>query len=610
MNESDLTIGGLLHSHARASHPAILSTSGEALSYAELAVEVQRHVRTLRAAGIRKTDRVAVLIPNGSRAAIIFLAVASCSVCAPINPAFRGDELRRQVSNIGPRELICEGDDAAAEAAALGIPLARLRGRDPANECLFDLTPERSETEPVVGDPAPDDVALLLYTSGTTARPKEVPLTHRNLCVSAANVARSLALGPTDRCLNIMPLFHIHGIVAALLASLHSGGSVVCTSGHNAPLVADWLSSRQATWFTAVPTMLQALLDHLSTDRNTEPARAARTSFGSLRLIRSCSAPLPPSVMKLVERRFGVPVVEAYGMTEAAHQIACNPLPPAHRKPGSVGLAAGPDVSILDESGHELPPGARGEIVVRGPNVTTGYSNNPEANDRAFTRGWFRTGDEGYVDEEGYIFITGRIKEMINRGGEKIAPREIDDVLLDHPAVQQALAFSVPDDRLGEVVGAAVVLKAGVSAAVAELRRHCAQRLALFKIPEVILFLDEIPKGATGKPQRLGLADRLADKIAEARKRRPDAAASSGTASSTTLERISQLWCEVLRTDGVDQDEEFLAAGGDSMLSMLLLSRVNAAFGVDLSAVDFFDAATISGQAELVERTVRIIDRG
>jgi acyl-CoA synthetase (AMP-forming)/AMP-acid ligase II len=299
-----------------------------------------------------------------------------------------------------------------------------------------------------------------------------------------------------------MPLFHIHGLVGALLSSFVAGASVYCTSGFHTLKFFEQLDHAQATWFTAVPTMHQMLV--LRADRNADILARRK-----LRFIRSSSASLPPQVMKSLEAAFGCPVIESYGMTEASHQMTSNPLPPGMRKPGTVGMAAGPDVAIMDQEGRLLSPGQTGEIVIRGENVTLGYANNPTANAEAFTHGWLRTGDQGVMDVDGYLSITGRLKEIINRGGEKIAPREVDDVIMDHPAVAQVVTFAMPHEKLGEDVAAAVVLREGQHVSESALRSFVGMHLADFKVPRKILFLPEIPKGATGKLQRIGLAQKL-----------------------------------------------------------------------------------------------------
>jgi oxalate---CoA ligase len=329
-----------------------------------------------------------------------------------------------------------------------------------------------------------------------------VPLTQANICATAGHIRETLALKPDDVCLNIMPLFHIHGLMAAVLSSVAAGGAVVCSPGFNALRFFAWLDEAKPTWYTAVPTMHQAILARAA--RNQASVKAAR-----LRLIRSSSSSLPPQVMAELEQVFGCPVIESYGMTEAAHQMASNPLPPRPRKPGSVGVAAGPEIAIMDADGNLLPRGETGEVVIRGPNVTPGYLDNPTANAGAFTAGWFRTGDQGVIDADGYLAITGRLKEIINRGGEKISPREVDEVLMDHPAVAQVVCFAIPHDKLGEDVAVCIVLREGLTATERELRDHCAKRLADFKVPRKVLMVTEIPKGATGKLQRIGLAQKL-----------------------------------------------------------------------------------------------------
>ncbi|MFZ1426334.1 MAG: AMP-binding protein, partial [Geminicoccaceae bacterium] len=351
-----------------------------------------------------------------------------------------------------------------------------------------------------------DEIALVLHTSGTTSRPKIVPLLQRNLAASARHIRTTLALTPEDRCLNIMPLFHIHGLIAAVLSSLSAGASIYCTPGFNALRFFHWLGDARPSWYTAVPTMHQAILARA--ERNPEAVAAA-----GLRLIRSSSASLPPQVMQALEATFEAPVIESYGMTEATHQMASSPLPPAPRKPGSVGIAAGPLLRVAGEDGRFLPLGHEGEVVISGPNVTPGYEANPEANAKAFFeadgRRWFRTGDQGLLDPEGYLRITGRLKEIINRGGEKVSPLEVDEVLMDHPAVAQVVTFAMPHAKLGEEVAAAVVLREGLSADEPEIRAFAAVRLADFKVPRRVVILAEIPKGATGKLQRIGLAQKL-----------------------------------------------------------------------------------------------------
>ena len=496
------TIADLLRAGDSAA-PAIGAPDRATMSRAELLRLVDRTGGALRALGIQQGDAVAIVMPNGPEMAAAFLAVASWAAAAPLNAAYRADEFDFYLGDLDAKALIIQGgadSPARAIAARRKIPVIELLPDEAGPAGSFALSIPFGDAGPA--QPGPDDVALVLHTSGTTSRPKIVPLRHRNLAASARNIAATLALTPLDRCLVIMPLFHIHGLVGALLSSLSAGASVHCPPGFNALKFFGWLDRAEATWYTAVPTMHQTILARA--DRNADVLARRR-----LRFIRSSSASLPPQVMAQLEAAFGCPVIESYGMTEASHQMASNPLPPLPRKPGSVGIAAGPEVAIMGIDGALLPRGEIGEIVIRGENVTAGYANNPKANAEAFSNGWFRTGDQGMLDADGYLSLTGRLKEIINRGGEKIAPREVDDVLMDHPAVAQVVTFALPHDKLGEEVAAAIVLQDGKSATEQELRSFAAARLADFKVPRKIVFLPEIPKGATGKLQRIGLAQRL-----------------------------------------------------------------------------------------------------
>jgi oxalate---CoA ligase len=488
--------------------PAIGAPERPSLTHKDLRALGERTVQSLNAMGIGRNDRVAIVLPNGPEMAAAFIAIACGATTAPLNPAYRAEEFDFYLSDLNAKALVIqEGMEspARAVAAARNIPIITLTRGDAAGD--FTLHADAMTGAPAQGGLAqPGDTALVLHTSGTTSRPKIVPLSQTNITASAYHIGQTLALTPGEVCLNIMPLFHIHGLIAATLSSVAAGASVVCTPGFNALKFFAWFEEANPTWYTAVPTMHQVILTRA--DRNVEIIRRGR-----LRFVRSSSASLPPQVMEALEKTFSVPVIEAYGMTEASHQMASNPLPPKSRFAGSVGIAAGPDMATMDEEGKLLAPGELGEVVIRGRNVTKGYEANPDANAKAFTNGWFRTGDQGIIDKDGYLRLTGRLKELINRGGEKISPLEIDTVLMDHPAVAQVVTFGVPHDKLGEDVAAAVVLREGVTCDERELRAFVSSRVADFKVPRRIVFLAEIPKGATGKLQRIGLHEKLADKL-------------------------------------------------------------------------------------------------
>jgi len=589
-----MTIYQLLQQQAndQPDNQAIISPGRTPLYYGALREQVERNTRWFRDHGIGSTARLALALPNGPEMATAFLSTAAGAVCAPLNPAYNQDEFTFYLEDLGAKALICliNHESPARQAAqASGIPIFELIPDISAPAGVFSLTGPHCGDACQEGFPSPVDNALILHTSGTTARPKIVPLSQANLSISARNVASTLALTSADRCLNVMPLFHIHGLIAGLLASLVNGGSVVSTTGYDAERFFEWLETFQPSWYTAVPTIHQAVLSKARL-LQAELLQPPQTSW-SLRLIRSSSASLPPTVMAELEAVFGAPVIEAYGMTEAAHQMTSNPLPPMARKPGSVGLPAGPEIAILDDKGESLGINNQGEIAIRGANVMTGYENNPQANQAAFSNGWFRTGDEGYLDDDGYLFINGRIKEIINRGGEKIAPREVDEAFMEHSAVAQAVTFAVPHPTLGEDVATAVVLKDGKVITPQELRQAAFDRLADYKVPSQVLIISAIPKGATGKIQRIGLAAKLADYLQPA----------FAPPRSEIEEIIAEFWEQVFRTGPYGIRDNFFSAGGDSLLAMQLNARIQAAFNLELAQNTIFVFPTIEEQALFVE---------
>jgi acyl-CoA synthetase (AMP-forming)/AMP-acid ligase II len=467
-----------------------LPEDGTRVSYASLREQVRDAADVFAGLGIARGDRVAMALPNGLPAIVCFLGAAVAGTAAPLNPGYREDEFRFYLGDTEARLLVLpeDGGEDARRAAGDAVPIVDVSVVD------GRVRLSAGGSGGMAAAPAPDDIALVLHTSGSTGRPKRVPLKQSNLVTSVGNIIETYDLTPDDVSLCVMPLFHVHGLIASLMATLASGGTVVVPPRFNA--LGFWRIVREhgVTWYSAVPTMHQLLLARVG--------KGEQVDIGKLRFIRSCSASLAPETMQAMESAFGVPVLEAYGMTEASHQMASNPLPPGDRKPGSVGAGTGVRVGIMDQDGNLLASGEHGEVVIQGANVIAGYENNAEANAASFTNGWFRTGDQGFLDANGYLTLVGRLKELINRGGEKISPREIDEVLLTHPAIAEAVAFGVPHRMWGEEVAAAVVLRTESSASESDLLAYCRQRLAEFKSPKRIHIVQAIPRTATGKLQR------------------------------------------------------------------------------------------------------------
>jgi acyl-CoA synthetase (AMP-forming)/AMP-acid ligase II len=524
------------------------------------------------------------------------IAVAIGAVCVPLNPDFTADEWRRYFGDLRVSALLTRPDmDSASRGVAhtLGIPVIDLWPRPSEGPGAFSiLGPTRQRPVGLELAQGADD-AFILVTSGTTSRPKMVPLTHASVCLAAYNVGGALALGPRDRLLNVLPLFHGLGLITGVLAALAAGSSVVCTPGFDAAAFFGWLTEFRPTWYSAIPAIHRALLSAAISDKHS-------VQQSSLRLIRSASSPLPRDVLSGLEARFGVPVIDTYGMTEATTQVTANPL--ARRKPGSVGQPAGPEVAIMDNEGRRLPTGERGEIVLRGPTITRGYYNDPAATESAFRDGWFRTGDLGYLDRDGYLFIVGRTKDVIKRGGHQVAPAEVEETLLDHPDVVEVVAFPIPHRRLGEDVAAAVVLQPDAKLSAQELRNFARERLATFKVPGLIRIVPEIPKSAAGKIKRGGLAAAFGITQLSARTER---GGKLGPPRSELERHLVDTWTQLLELNQIGIDEDVFALGADSITVMQVLSRLRAHFGVCFSLRDIFDAPTVATLAARLETLAR-----
>ena len=487
-----------IYEYQNDNNTALTSESNSKLSYENLKSFTDNIARQLAGNEISNKDRAAIVLPNGPFMASSFLAISSYMSAAPLNPAYKADEYEFYLKDLSPKIVIVEPNsknNVIEVAKKLKIPVCEIKIQKDSPPGLFDLFDKTSQ----YSLPEENDEALVLHTSGTTSKPKIVPLTNKNIFSSAINISKSLELSEIDHCLNIMPLFHIHGLIAIIAASMKVGASVCASNGFNAIKFLEIAKSEKITWYSGVPTMHQAIL--LRAEKKLELAKNLKLKF-----IRSSSASLPPAVFEKLNNVFKCPVIEAYGMTEATHQMTSNPLPPKIQKPGFVGIPAGPDVCIMDDADKILNQGETGEVCIKGNNVTLGYDNNPEANKKSFSNGWFRTGDQGYFDQDGYLKISGRLKEIINKGGEKISPLEVDNILMDHPLIEQAVCFGYEDKMLGEEIAAAIIVKEGQNCSEMDVKNYAEEKLAKFKIPKKIFFVNEIPKGATGKLQRNVLA--------------------------------------------------------------------------------------------------------
>ena len=589
---------------------AIAAPGRRPLSYEGLLSQTQAVMARLNSMGLGRNDRVVMVLDNGPEMAAAFIAMVSCVTCIPLNPGYRADEFQFYISQLNAKALVIDSastSPARAVGVSLGLSVIELAAESEAEAGKFQLA-EAGARGNHLGDFAqPDDQALLLHTSGTTATPKIVPLTHNNVCRMATNNQLFLGLTSDDVCLNVMPLFHSTGLIGVVLSSILSGASVVCPTGFYAPKFVEWFEEFRPTWYTAVPSIHQAILLRATNEKE-------RVSQNRLRFIRSSSSALPRQVLQDLESTFNAPVIESYGLTECG-MIACNPIAPGNRKVGSVGLPTLVDLAVMDEGGDSVLPGESGEIVVRGACVMAGYEGSGADGKEFFEGDWFRTGDQGYLDADGYLFLTGRLKEIINRGGEKISPRAVDDALMDHPAVEQAVTFPVPNDVLGEEVAAAVVLRPQHAANEKELRQFVSKRLTDFKVPRQILILTEIPKGSFGKVERRRLAELLDVKPCD---QVPSKSEVPYTPPGTTEEStLVEIWARVLGLKSVGIHDDFFQLGGDSILATQVASQVRNVMQVDLSPASLFETPTVAelarslsiSQQKYVDAAIRPIKR-
>jgi oxalate---CoA ligase len=558
---------------------ALCAPGRTALNYAQLCERISTIASTF---GECAGQVVAIFLPDPPDLIVAVLGTSFPCLSAPINSGLPAPELEACLIGLSPAALIVETGNIEATRVAdhLGIPVWELGAAGGSAAGVFELVRRGARMAPPARPTA--DPGLLLHTSATTGRPKQVPLSHANLRAQCLQTSRALQLGETDRFLSMMPLFHLQGILA-IFSQLYVGGTAICTPGFDAATFLDWLHEFKPTWYTAGPTLHRAILTLLDGGQRVLPC--------DLRFVRSIGAPLPPDLIAELEKGLAAPVIEGYGMTEVGAATS-NPLPPARRKPGSVGVSTGAEVAIFSDSGHRLDSGKEGEIRIRGAAVTNGYRNDDAANAASFADGWLRTGDLGRFDEEGYLYISGRVKELVNRGGEKIMPQEIDAVLASHPGVADAAVFGIPHPTLGEDLVAAVISRPGADLTETHLREFTAMRMAAFKVPRRILFVGRIPKSATGKPQRSVLREELGAIAQRACLR-----------GASELEvKLADIWKRILHAE-VGLDDDFFAAGGDSLAATIMLAEVRSALAVSpalLDRFDFFENPTVGSLARIV----------
>ena len=574
--------------------PALVAEGQDTLTYGELSSLMDRFQQRLNGMGYGRQDRIAIIAPNGPAMAALVTGIWGCATAVPLNPALTVGEFAIYMRDLKVCAIAVDAEmDTAARAAAqeIGLPVLEVDRVDRGVAGMVDirLTPSPGKTARP-GMAQLDDLAMVLTTSGTTSHSKVVPISHRQLSIKVDRNARSFELTAADRCLNLMPLFHAGALYTGLGATFFSGGSLITLPEFSVDGFFRLLETLAPTWYMGSYTFHHAICAAVA-------SHTAAIEKSRLRFVRAASGHLDPRIADELGVILRAPVIETYATTETGF-ICSNPLPPVIRKPGTVGLPVGSEVAIIGPDKQFLAPGERGEVVVNTADIFTGYENDPAANAEYFFDGWFLTGDEGVFDEDGYLTLTGRIKEMINRGGEKVSPAEVDAVLMTHPKVSEAATFPIPHPTLGEEVAVAVVQAPGARLTDQELTKFLLQKLAGFKIPRRFFFIDKIPKSAAGKVQRYKLAEALdvGGNIASA------AGAPADRQPTPVETRLREIWAKALRVPKVGLDDNFFLLGGDSLQAVQLFLEIENAFGRRLPAACLFEAGTVSEMAELIER--------
>jgi oxalate---CoA ligase len=582
------------HSVARPDQAAVVCTGYAPLSYRELQGLIKEFRKALRGAGFSRTARIGIALPNGPHAALAIVAVACSAVAVPLNPKQTLAEMEKCLSVLRLNAiLLFRDEDSAARQAATLKSLAIIEVTRSGERTLgFDIGKTQAVAAATIeepDEPHPDAPAFILQTSGTTAESKLVPTSHRNMLAAAARVRAWFKLTPDDRCLSVSPVFYAHGLHVTAFAPLLSGGSVAFPTDASKFDYSEWFGALKPTWYSAGPTLHRLIFDQIK-------SRAAAKADHSLRFALSGGAPLPRDVSEGLRGAFGVPVVEHYGSSEGM-QICSNQLTPGSSKPGTCGIPWPNTIKIVDEAGRQVPQGQQGEVLVGGPTLISGYLDAPELNRESFVDGWFKTGDIGSFDDEGFLTLHGRLKDLINRGGEKVSPLDIDDALLHHPAVAEAAAFAVPHPRLGEDVAAVVVLKPGMTTTPLELRNSLSEKLASFKVPRRIIIADRLPKGSTGKVLRRLLSESYGAQSVGS----PETLNKS--VDNKLLLQLRDVWERHLNSGPLTIDDDFFEKGGDSLLATEMLSEIERLTGIHLPDTAILDAPTVRALAQRIEQS-------
>ncbi|VBB05355.1 phosphopantetheine attachment site [Lucifera butyrica] len=563
------------HAQSRPKEAAILSPDQGEITYEKLVSMITATLELLRSAGVKLGDRTAVALKSGPEFGITALAVIGLGTCVPLNWRLTEDEIKKQIKFNGVKNVIVPyGQQTLAEQVGvkLGLNVIRLSSLPTVDRIGANF----SKTE---------EVALLMNTSGTTDAPKTIPITHEMLCHSVQNTAAAFRLRTSDRCLNTAQLFNVHGFVIGFLVTLTSGGATILMPTFQPALFFELLEKYRPTWYTATPAVHHSVVDYFS-------SREHRPDTGSLRFIRSAAASCPVRLVEALEANFKVPFINAYGMTETSSQVTSIPFPPAKRKNGSVGISNGNEIRILGSDGKSQRAYMPGEIAVKGKTVFAGYENNAAANEAAFCDTWFKTGDEGYLDSEGYLFVTGRSKEIINKGGLKIYPSSIEDTVLRHPAVLDAAIFPIPHERMGEEIALAIVVKEGQELADRDIINFIASQVAYYEVPSAILRLDSIPRSPAGKIQRHKLNEVWLSRKCDVARVSP---------RNNVEQRIYEAWREILRKDTMSIFDDFFLTGGDSLSAASLAVSLSAEFETELFTSEIYRHRTIEQQATLLD---------